>query len=125
MKKAPAIPPKIAAAIADAPSTPPASMYGVPEPAPGLSAAYSTFPTRAFRLESVQIRIGSKSGLSLSGGNVWIYNERTYVTPTTTPSFVVKDLTAVFNRSSTFPLAIAFSRSERRTLRILRPASGP
>jgi uncharacterized repeat protein (TIGR02543 family) len=49
-------------------------------------AAYSTFPTRAFRLESVQIRIGSKSGLSLSGGNVWIYNERTYVTPTTTPS---------------------------------------
>jgi len=39
MKKAPAIPPKIAAAIADAPNTPPASMYGVPEPAPGLSAA--------------------------------------------------------------------------------------
>ena len=49
-------------------------------------AAYSTFPTRAFRLESVQIRIGSKTGLSLSGGNVWIYNDRTYVTPTTAPS---------------------------------------
>ena len=39
MKKAPAIPPKIAAAMADAPSTPLASMYGVPDPAPGLSAA--------------------------------------------------------------------------------------
>ena len=33
MKKAPAIPPKIAAAMADAPSTPLASMYGVPDPA--------------------------------------------------------------------------------------------
>ena len=49
-------------------------------------AAFSTFPTRAFRLESVQLRVGSKSGLSLSGGNVWIYNERTYVTSTTAPS---------------------------------------
>ena len=41
-KNAPAIPPNTAAAIADAPNTPSASMYGVPEPAPGLLAAYST-----------------------------------------------------------------------------------
>jgi hypothetical protein len=52
-------------------------------------AAYSTFPTRAFRLESVQIRIGTRSDVSISGsGKVWIYNERTYVTPTTLPSII-------------------------------------
>ena len=39
-KNAPAIPPKMAAAIADAPMTPSAARYGVPDPDPGLSAAY-------------------------------------------------------------------------------------
>ena len=39
MKNAPAIPPKMAAAIADAPITPSAARYGVPDPEPGLFAA--------------------------------------------------------------------------------------
>ena len=39
-KKAVAIPPNIAPAIIDAPNTPSALRYGVPEPVAGLSAAF-------------------------------------------------------------------------------------
>jgi hypothetical protein len=45
MKKAPAIPPNTAPAITAAPTTPPASRYGVPEPEDGFASAacYCTF----------------------------------------------------------------------------------
>jgi hypothetical protein len=42
MKKAAAIPPKIAAEITDAPTTPLASRYGVPDPVDGLAFADAT-----------------------------------------------------------------------------------
>jgi len=41
MKKAPAIPPNTAPAIIEAPTTPPASRYGVPEPEDGFASADS------------------------------------------------------------------------------------
>jgi len=46
-------------------------------------AAYSTFPTRAFRLESVVLKVSDKS--NLTAGDMRVYNERTFVKSSTTP----------------------------------------
>lgn len=46
-------------------------------------AAYSTFPTRAFRLESVVLRVSDKS--NLTSGNLRVYKERTFVKTSTNP----------------------------------------
>ena len=47
-------------------------------------SAYSTFPTRAFRLESVVLRVSDKS--NLSSGNLRVYSERTFVKTDTAPN---------------------------------------
>ena len=52
MKKAPAIPPNTAPAMTDAPTTPFASRYGVPDPAPGFSAADTTRAAWTLRASS-------------------------------------------------------------------------
>jgi len=46
-------------------------------------AAYSTFPTRAFRLESVVLKVSDNK--NLTSGDMRVYNERTFVKTTTTP----------------------------------------
>lgn len=49
-------------------------------------AAYSNFPTRAFRLESVVLKVGTKDTFATNGQDkVWFYKERTFVKTTTTP----------------------------------------
>jgi len=52
MKKAIAMPPKTAPAIADAPSIPSAAKYGVPEPVDGFYAAASTLAFASFSVSS-------------------------------------------------------------------------
>ena len=52
VKKAIAMPPKTAPAIADAPNTPSAAKYGVPEPVDGFAAALSTFAFASFSVSS-------------------------------------------------------------------------
>jgi len=49
--------------------------------------AYSNFPTRAFRLESVSIKTADNNALSTSGGKlVWTYTDRLYVTTSILPN---------------------------------------
>ena len=47
-------------------------------------AAYSSFPTRAFRLESVVLRVSDKS--NLTAGDLRVYSERTFVKTNTNPN---------------------------------------
>jgi uncharacterized repeat protein (TIGR02543 family) len=47
-------------------------------------AAYSSFPTRAFRLESVVLRVSDKS--NLTAGDLRVYSDRTFVKTNTAPN---------------------------------------
>lgn len=48
--------------------------------------AYSNFPTRAFRLESVDLKVADNNSMGSNGSNkLWLYNERLFVKTTTLP----------------------------------------
>jgi uncharacterized repeat protein (TIGR02543 family) len=83
--------------------------------------AYSNFPTRAFRLESVELHVADNNGMATNGSNkLWAYKNRLFVKTTTIPDTGL----VAGSQSTADPLDNKRYYENTYTFRVIGKASG-